>query len=190
MLSEEYAIKLSSIYKIFKIYDDPNHVWREFIPFSKKKYHQEFYALSNICLEVKKGQTVGIIGRNGAGKSTLLELIAGTSQPTQGIVQKAGRVGALLELGSGFSPEFTGWENVRINAAILGLGKRELDEKMEEIVDFADIGSFIDRPLKMYSSGMIVRLAFAVQACLEPSILIVDEALAAMSHFKKNVSID
>ena len=144
----------------------------------KKKYHQEFHALSNVCLAVQKGQTVGIIGRNGAGKSTLLELIAGTSQPTRGIVEKAGRVGALLELGSGFSPEFTGWENVRINAAILGLGKRELDEKMDEIIKFADIGAFIDRPLKMYSSGMIVRLAFAVQACLEPSILIVDEALA------------
>ena len=147
--------------------------------------------MSNICLAVKKGQTVGIIGRNGAGKSTLLELIAGTSQPTRGIVEKAGRVGALLELGSGFSPEFTGWENVRINAAILGLGKRELDEKMDEIIKFADIGAFIDRPLKMYSSGMIVRLAFAVQACLEPSILIVDEALAVGDEsFQKNVSID
>ena len=190
MLSEEYAIKSLILVKYLKFIMIQMMFGKNYFHLARK-ISSRISCIIKCLLSGSKGQTVGIIGRNGAGKSTLLELIAGTSQPTRGIVEKAGRVGALLELGSGFSPEFTGWENVRINAAILGLGKRELDEKMDEIIKFADIGAFIDRPLKMYSSGMIVRLAFAVQACLEPSILIVDEALAVGDEsFQKKCLID
>jgi len=134
--------------------------------------------LKNISLSVRKGETIGIIGRNGSGKSTLLQIMAGTLMPTQGEVAVDGRVAALLELGSGFNPEFTGRENVYLNASILGLKKPEIDARFDEIAAFADIGDFIDQPTKIYSSGMLVRLAFAVQVCVHPSVLIIDEALA------------
>lgn len=139
---------------------------------------QEFYALREVSLEVWRGEVVGIVGRNGSGKSTLLQIIAGTLQPTSGYVKTYGKVAALLELGSGFNPEYTGRENVFMNAAVLGLSHKEVQGKMEEILSFADIGGFIDQPLKTYSSGMVVRLAFAVQVAMNPEILIVDEALA------------
>lgn len=134
--------------------------------------------MRNVSFEVRKGETVGIIGRNGSGKSTLLQIIAGTLAPTEGEVEVRGRVAALLELGSGFNPEFTGRENVYLNGAILGLTRDEMNARFDAIVAFADIGEFIEQPVKMYSSGMVVRLAFAVQSQIDPEILIVDEALS------------
>lgn len=151
---------------------------RDHIETSARKTYRDFYALKNISFVVRRGEAVGIIGRNGSGKSTLLQIIAGTLTPTTGRVIVRGRVAALLELGSGFNPEFTGRENVYMNAAILGLSRKEIDTVLEDILAFADIGSFIDQPIKTYSSGMIVRLAFAVQVQVNPDILIVDEALS------------
>ena len=144
---------------------------------------RNFYALKNISFTVRRGESIGIIGRNGSGKSTLLQLIAGTLTPTEGEVTVNGGVAALLELGSGFNPEFTGRENVYMNAAIRGMSKEETDAKFGEIVAFADIGDFIDQPTKTYSSGMLVRLAFAVSVCVEPELLIVDEALSVGDVF-------
>lgn len=146
-------------------------------------YYKDFYALKDIDFTVKKGESAGIIGRNGSGKSTLLQIIAGTLTPTSGTVKTNGRVAALLELGSGFNPEFTGRENVYLNASILGLSQREIDERYQAITDFADIGDFIDQPVKTYSSGMMMRLAFAVVAHVDADILIVDEALAVGDVF-------
>jgi len=143
-----------------------------------KIYFREFWAVKDVSFEVKKGETVGIIGRNGSGKSTLLQLICGTLTPTRGSIRTQGRIAALLELGSGFNPEFTGRENVYLNGAVLGLSTREINARFDDIAAFADIGEFIEQPVKIYSSGMVVRLAFAVQAMVDPDILIVDEALA------------
>jgi len=145
---------------------------------SSKNYYREFWALKGISFDLKKGETVGIIGRNGSGKSTLLQIIAGTLAPTTGTVRLNGRVAALLELGSGFNPEFTGRENVYLNGSILGLKKSEIDKRFDEIAAFADIGEFIEQPVKTYSSGMVVRLAFAVSVNVKPEILILDEALS------------
>ncbi len=145
---------------------------------AEKKAFSEFWALRPMSFEVRRGETVGIVGRNGSGKSTLLQIIAGTLTPTTGTVHSLGRLAALLELGSGFNPEFTGIENVVLNATVLGLNPSEIDKRMDAILAFADIGEFVRRPVKTYSSGMAVRLAFAVQAQVEPDILIVDEALA------------
>lgn len=177
-MSSDYAIKVENISKCYQIYDKPIDRLKQM--FSKKdhKYYREFWALRDISFEVKKGETVGIVGKNGSGKSTLLQIICGTLNPTTGEVTTNGRIAALLELGSGFNPEFSGRDNVYMNAALLGLSKTEIEEKFESIIDFADIGQFIDQPVKTYSSGMMVRLAFAVQAQIEPDILIVDEALA------------
>jgi len=144
----------------------------------ERQNYREFWALRDISFSVARGETVGIVGRNGSGKSTLLQMIAGTLSPTTGEIKVGGRLAALLELGSGFNPDFTGIENVRLNAAVLGLTPAEIDQKMDAILAFADIGDFVNRPVKTYSSGMMVRLAFAVQAQVEPDILIVDEALA------------
>jgi lipopolysaccharide transport system ATP-binding protein len=141
-------------------------------------YYREFWALQDISFEVKRGETVGIIGRNGSGKSTLLQIICGTLTPTSGTVQTNGRIAALLELGSGFNPEFTGRENVYLNAAVLGLSKEEVDARFDKIAAFADIGQFMDQPVKIYSSGMYVKLAFAVIAHVDADILVIDEALA------------
>ncbi len=148
-----------------------------------KQYFREFWALKDVSFEVKKGETVGIIGRNGSGKSTLLQLICGTLAPTSGSVQITGRIAALLELGSGFNPEFTGRENVYMNASILGLSEAEIDAKYNEILAFADIGDFIDQPVKQYSSGMYVRLAFAVIAHVNADVLVIDEALSVGDAF-------
>lgn len=180
------AISVSNLNKKYQIYDSPRDRLRQFIlprlaglvGKSKKKYFREFSALTDISFEVKKGETVGIVGRNGAGKSTLLQIICGTLSPTDGQVQTNGRIAALLELGSGFNTEFTGRENVYLYAAVMGLSKQEVDERFDEIINFADIGDFIEQPVKNYSSGMMVRLAFATAIHVDPDILIVDEALA------------
>jgi lipopolysaccharide transport system ATP-binding protein len=173
----EIAISLKNVSKCFKRYAHPVDRLKEIL-LPGKSYAQEFWALQNINLEILKGQTVGIIGRNGSGKSTLLQIIAGTLTPTSGNVEVNGRIGALLELGSGFNPEFTGRENVFLNGAILGLSREEMEQRFEAIAAFADIGDFIDQPVQTYSSGMVVRLAFAVSVNIEPDILILDEALA------------
>ncbi len=178
MSSDEVILRIQHISKRFEIYDKPRYRLQQMLFGRWKTYFREFWALRDIDFEVKKGECVGIIGRNGAGKSTLLQIITGTLQPTEGSVERHGRIAALLELGSGFNPEFTGRENVYMNAAILGLTKAETDAKYDDIVAFADIGEFIDQPVKTYSSGMMVRLAFAVNAFVDPDILIVDEALA------------
>lgn len=173
----EIAISLKNVSKCFKRYAHPVDRLKEVL-FPGHTYAQDFWALQNINLEILKGQTVGIIGRNGSGKSTLLQIIAGTLTPTSGSVEVNGRIGALLELGSGFNPEFTGRENVFLNGAILGLTREEMEQRFDEIAAFADIGDFIDQPVQTYSSGMVVRLAFAVSVNIEPDILILDEALA------------
>jgi len=173
----ENVISLKNVSKCFKRYDHPGDRLKEMI-YPSKKLADEFRALHDINLEISQGQTLGIVGRNGSGKSTLLQIIVGTLTPTAGSVDVKGRVSALLELGSGFNPEFTGRQNVFFNAQILGFTQKETEEKFDEIAAFADIGDFIDQPVKTYSSGMFVRLAFAVATSVEPDILVVDEALS------------
>ena len=173
----EIAISLKNISKCYKRYNRPIDRLKEIL-LPRKSHAQKFWALQDINLEVAQGETLGIIGQNGSGKSTLLQIIAGTVAPTTGEVWVKGRVSALLELGSGFNPEFTGRQNVFFNGQILGLSREEIKTKFDRIAAFADIGDFIDQPVKTYSSGMVVRLAFAVVANTEPQILIVDEALA------------
>lgn len=176
-MSEDIAISLKNVSKCFQSYAHPVDRLKEILLPNKSKTSQ-FWALRDIDLEIEKGQTVGIVGRNGSGKSTLLQIIARTLTPTTGEVVVRGRVSALLELGSGFNPEFTGRQNVFFNARLLGLTQQEIEDKFDEIAAFADIGNFIEQPVKTYSSGMFVRLAFAVAVNVEPEILIVDEALA------------
>jgi lipopolysaccharide transport system ATP-binding protein len=168
---------------MYHLYDRPQDRLRQAFLWGRKRLYREFWALRDVSFEVRRGEALGIIGRNGAGKSTLLQILAGTLTPTTGEVQIKGRVAALLELGSGFNPEFTGRENVYLNGTILGFSRQEIDELFDEIATFADIGEFMDQPVKLYSGGMFVRLAFAVQACLEPDVLIVDEALAVGDIF-------
>ncbi len=185
-MSSDIAVKVEDLSKCYQIYDHPRDFLKQIIlprlqrlaGRKPKQYFREFWVLQDISFEIKKGETVGIIGRNGCGKSTLLQMICGTLNPTSGNVQTYGRIAALLELGSGFNPEFTGRENVYMNATVLGLSQEEIDARFDDIAAFADIGEFIEQPVKTYSSGMMVRLAFAVQAQISPDILIVDEALA------------
>ena len=185
-MSSDIAITVDELSKCYQVYGQPRDRLKQFIlprlqrslHAASKTYYKEFWALKDVTFDVKRGETVGIIGRNGSGKSTLLQMICGTLHPTAGNVQTNGRIAALLELGSGFNPEFTGRENVYLNAALLGVGREEVNTRFDDIAAFADIGDFMDQPVKTYSSGMLVRLAFAVQAQVEPDILIVDEALA------------
>jgi len=185
-MSSEIAIRIQNLSKCYQIYDAPRDRLKQFVlpPLrrmmgrSPEKYYHDFWALKDVSFEIKKGETVGIIGRNGSGKSTLLQMICGTLNPSGGSIQTHGRIAALLELGSGFNPEFTGRENVYMNAAVLGLSNKEIDSRFDFIVAFADIGNCIDQPVKTYSSGMMVRLAFAVAINVDPEILIVDEALS------------
>jgi lipopolysaccharide transport system ATP-binding protein len=182
-MSSDIAIQLSNLSKCYQIYDKPQHrLWQGLVR-GRKQFYREFWALKDVSFEVRKGETVGIIGRNGSGKSTLLQLICGTLTPNSGNIEVNGRVAALLELGAGFNPEFTGRENVYMNASILGLSKEEIDAKYRDIVAFADIGEFLNQPVKTYSSGMYVRLAFAVIAHVEADILVIDEALAVGDAF-------
>lgn len=179
----EVVISASGLGKCYHIYSRPSQrLWQALVGRHRKLY-DEFWALRGIDLEVRRGETLGIIGRNGSGKSTLLQLIAGTLNPTIGEVRTNGRVAALLELGSGFNPEFTGRENVQFNAAILGLTPSEISGRMEQILEFADIGAFIDQPVKTYSSGMMMRLAFSVMVHVDADVLIIDEALAVGDAF-------
>lgn len=185
-MSDDIAIKVEGLSKCYHTYDTPRDRLKQFLlpriqrmlGLSPKQYYREFWALKDVSFEVKKGETVGIVGRNGSGKSTLLQIICGTLHPTSGGVKTNGRIAALLELGSGFNPDFTGRENVYMNGAVLGLSREEVDHRFDDINAFADIGQFIEQPMKTYSSGMMVRLAFSVAINVDPEILIVDEALA------------
>lgn len=177
-MSSEFAIKVDGVGKNYHIYDKPHHRLLQMLPGNKKDWFRDFWALKDVSFTVGKGETVGIIGRNGSGKSTLLQMICGTLTPTTGSIEVNGRVAALLELGAGFNPEFTGRENVYMAASLYGLTQEEIAAKMADIIAFADIASFMDQPVKTYSSGMYVRLAFAVIAHVDADILVVDEALA------------
>lgn len=164
--------------KCYRIYQRPQDRLKQALLRGRRQYYREFWALRDLCMEVRRGETVGIMGRNGCGKSTLLQLICRTLRPTVGRVEVHGRVAALLELGAGFSPEFSGRDNVYTNAAVLGLSRQETDDRYEDIVAFAGLGDFIERPVKTYSSGMFVRLAFAVAISVDPDVLVIDEALS------------
>jgi len=177
-MSSDIAIKVVNLGKCYQIYENPRDRLKQMLMQGRRNYFREFWALHDVSFEVRKGETVGLVGKNGAGKSTLLQIVCGTLAPSAGSVEVCGRIGALLELGSGFNPEFTGRENVYLNGALLGLAKEEVDQRFDRIVDFSGVGNFIDQPVKTYSSGMVVRLAFAVQAQSDPDVLIVDEALA------------
>ena len=196
MSSDDIAIRVSNLGKRYEMYGTPRARLKQFVipklcqalpPLRKlfpgpndlsPTYFKEFWALKDVSFEINKGETVGIIGRNGSGKSTLLQMICGTISPTNGSIQTTGRIAALLELGSGFNPEFSGRDNVFLNGQILGLSQSEIESRYEAIVEFADIGEFIDQPVKTYSSGMVVRLAFSVAVNVDPEVLVVDEALA------------
>ena len=174
----DLAIDVRNVSKSYRIYNKPSDRLKQAFAWGRKQYFHDFWALREVSFDVRRGETVGIVGRNGSGKSTLLQIIAGTLTPTGGEIAVSGRVSALLELGSGFNPEFTGRENVYMNGAILGLSPREIDERFDAIASFADIGEFLEQPVKTYSSGMMMRLAFSVATCVQPDILIVDEALS------------
>jgi lipopolysaccharide transport system ATP-binding protein len=199
--STEYAIEVNGLSKCYQIYDKPSDRLKQMLMRGRKQYYKEFWALKDVSFKIKKGETVGIIGRNGSGKSTLLQMICGTLNPTAGEMKVNGRVAALLELGAGFNPEFTGVENIYMAATLYGLTRIEVDERLNNIRNFADIGEHIFQPVKTYSSGMYVRLAFAVVAHVNADILVIDEALAVgdavftqkcmrfLREFKKNGTI-
>ncbi|WP_027186511.1 ABC transporter ATP-binding protein [Desulfovibrio inopinatus] len=190
-MSSDVVIAVENLSKCYQIYDQPRDRLKQFIypriqhalRLPVKQYYREFWALHDVSFTIKKGETLGVVGRNGSGKSTLLQMICGTLNPTHGQVHTQGRIAALLELGSGFNLEFTGRENVYMNATLLGLNTHEVDERFDDIVAFADIGDFVDQPVKTYSSGMFVRLAFAVIAHVDADILVIDEALAVGDVF-------
>ena len=172
------SISINDVSKVYKLYDSPKDRVKEALHPFKKKYGRDFYALKNITFSIEQGESVGIIGKNGAGKSTLLKIITGVLGATSGNVNVNGKISALLELGAGFNPEYTGIENIYLNGTVMGYSRREMDEKLSEILSFADIGDYVYQPVKYYSSGMFVRLAFAVAINVDPEILIVDEALS------------
>jgi lipopolysaccharide transport system ATP-binding protein len=191
MSFDQVAIRVQALSKCYQIYATPHDRLKQFIAprvqrlagFTPKQYFREFWALQDVSFEIRKGETIGIIGRNGSGKSTLLQILCGMLHPSSGQIEVNGRIAALLELGSGFNPEFTGRENVYFNAGVLGLSPEETQQRFSDIEAFADIGEFIDQPVKTYSSGMMVRLAFAVIAHVNADILVIDEALAVGDSF-------
>lgn len=176
-MHSDVAISVNAVTKAYRLFGHPGDRIKQFLSLGVKRYHSEFTALSDITFDIKKGETVGIIGRNGSGKSTLLQVICGILKPSSGTVDVTGRVSALLELGAGFNPEFTGRENVFFQGALMGFTRTQMEGRFDEIAAFADIGEFIDQPVRTYSSGMFVRLAFTVATSTDPDILIVDEAL-------------
>jgi lipopolysaccharide transport system ATP-binding protein len=179
----DIAISVKNLSKKYHLYESPQHRMKEALHPFRKKYHRDFWALKDVSFEVKKGETVGIIGKNGSGKSTLLQIICGTLTPSGGEISVNGRISALLELGAGFNPEFTGKQNIYMNGALMGFTEEQMDERYDAIDSFADIGEFIDQPVKIYSSGMYVRLAFAAAINVNPDILVVDEALSVGDMF-------
>ena len=179
----EVVIRVDDVCKLYKLYDKPTDRIKDSLGLTKKQLYKEHFALKNLSFEVRKGECVGIIGTNGAGKSTILKIITGVLNPTSGKVDINGRISALLELGAGFNSEYTGMENIFLNGMMLGFTREEVEAKLESILNFADIGEFINQPVKTYSSGMFVRLAFAVAINIEPEILIVDEALSVGDVF-------
>ena len=187
----DIVIKVENLTKIYHLYDKPQDRLKEALNPFKKSYHHDFFAMNDVSFEIKKGETVGIIGKNGAGKSTLLKMITGVLTPTSGSIETAGKISSLLELGAGFNPDMTGLENIYLNGTLMGFTREEMEPKVPAILEFADIGEFIYQPVKMYSSGMFARLAFSVSINVEPDILIVDEALSVgdmafqMKCFKK-----
>ncbi len=182
-MNNNVAVKVENVTKVYRLYDKPQDRLKEALNPFKKSYHHDFYALHDVSFEMKKGETVGIIGRNGAGKSTLLKIITGVLTPTNGNVEVNGKIASLLELGAGFNPEMTGLENIYLNGTLMGFTHEEMEGKVDTILEFADIGSFIYQPVKTYSSGMFARLAFSVAIHVEPDILIVDEALSVGDVF-------
>ena len=182
-MDNKIAIKVDQVSKMYKLYDRPMDRLKESLGLTRKKKYREHWALNKVSFEVKKGETIGIIGTNGSGKSTILKIITGVLNPTEGEVTIDGRISALLELGAGFNMEYTGIENVYLNGMMIGFTKEEIDERLDDILKFADIGDFVNQPCKTYSSGMFVRLAFAVAINIDPEILIVDEALSVGDVF-------
>lgn len=172
------AVELTNIWKKFRVYHDRAYTLKERMIFRHRNRADEFWALKGVSLEVPRGATVGLIGRNGSGKSTLLKIISRILYPTRGEVKVNGRVSTLLELGAGFHPDFTGRENIYLNASILGLTRKEIKERLDDIIAFAELGDFIDNPVRNYSSGMYMRLGFAVAVHVDPEILLIDEVLA------------
>lgn len=180
---DDVAIKIDKVSKLYRLYNRPIDRLKESLKIGNKIYHKDFNALHEVSFDVRKGEMLGIIGKNGAGKSTLLKIITGVLSPSSGSITINGKISALLELGAGFNPEYTGIENIYLNGTMIGFTREEMDEKIDEIVSFADIGEFIEQPVKTYSSGMFARLAFAVSINVEPDILIVDEALSVGDVF-------
>ncbi len=182
-MDNNLAIKVDHVSKMYKLYDKPSDRLKEALGLTRKKKYHEHWALNKVSFDVKKGETIGIIGTNGSGKSTILKIITGVLNPTEGNLEIDGRISALLELGAGFNMEYTGIENVYLNGMMIGFSREEIDERLDDILKFADIGDFINQPCKTYSSGMFVRLAFAVAINIDPEILIVDEALSVGDVF-------
>ena len=179
----KYAIDVAEVTKVYRLYEKPIDRLKESMSISHKNYHRDFYALNQLSFRVRKGETVGIIGTNGSGKSTILKIITGVLTPTTGEVKVDGKISALLELGAGFNMDYTGIENIYMNGTMMGYTKKEMDAKLQDILEFAEIGDFVYQPVKTYSSGMFVRLAFALAINVDPEILIVDEALSVGDVF-------
>ena len=182
-MADPITIRAEKLSKCYRVFSSPRARLAQGLWRGRRTFYEPFWALRDVSFQLEAGQTMGVVGRNGSGKSTLLQLLCGTLMPTSGSVSIGGRVAALLELGSGFNPEFTGLENIYLNAALLGLTQNETDANLDAILGFADIGDFIHQPVKTYSSGMALRLAFAVQANIQPDVLVVDEALAVGDEF-------
>ena len=182
-MENKKAIQVQHLTKMYKLYEKPSDRLKESLGLSRKKKYREHYALRDVNFDIEEGECVGIIGTNGSGKSTILKIITGVLSPTEGEVKVNGRISALLELGAGFNMEYTGLENIYLNGTMIGFTEEEIDARLDDILAFADIGDFVHQPVKMYSSGMFVRLAFAVAINIDPEILIVDEALSVGDVF-------